>query len=838
MTAFYDFFRNIKLYSTDGTTLEATLEADSVTDSLNISRGNGVAFTGANASTDSFKIDVDYDLNVPVSTTTIRLSDVNSNNKDIALVAGGNMTITRDNANQLTIAALVGGISKSISAATQANPVRITTTNAHQFTEGTPVTIVDVAGMTNLNGNEYYMNIIDSTNFDLYTDDTLSTSLNGTGFPAYVSGGVATADYGGAKQVFKTIAVSGQTNIVADTISDTLTFAGGSGIDFTTDAGTDTVTAAIDATVTTLTGTQLLTNKTINASNNTLSNIANSSLTNSSITFARVGGNSTAASLGDTVSFQGTASEVTVGESSGTFTIGLPASVAITTGLTVNGITAVTETATQTLTNKTLTSPVISTISNTGTITLPTSTDTLVGKATTDTLTNKSISLTTNTVTGTLAEFSTAVSDATLVSIAGTETLTNKTLTGPVISSNATEAGKIEFPEATNNGTGKIVLYGADAVTNNQTKNIALPNAAGTVVVSASAPLSRSSTGDISLGTVPISKGGTGATTAATARTALTLNTDDDAMFASLTAGATKNANYVGTVIGGMAIGSGAATTPAGEDLSIDNGTINAKITTAGGVAQFGTKTAHPVDIYTTNAYHSRFTTGGHLNIGSTDDYGMLSIKNSNVGAQERGLWVESAPTAGTSPNNVAVFAATTANLTTPVVRIHHEAPTADQLLLQLTTTASNTVKFSVDEDGDVVANSITGSIPGMTWVMSFGHAEAIGDGATTITRYAGPGTSVSTSADIMNFPVPSNCKVTKMAVYISGTMTTGSAVVTMMKNGTDTSTTVTIPTSGTGNFSNATSTNYDAGDRIGVKIVSIAGTANLFTVTAQMELI
>ena len=93
MTAFYDFFRFIKLYSTDGTTLEATLEGDSVTDSLNISRGNGVAFTGANASTDSFKIDVDYDLTVPVSTTSIRLSDVNSNNKDIALVAGGNMTI-------------------------------------------------------------------------------------------------------------------------------------------------------------------------------------------------------------------------------------------------------------------------------------------------------------------------------------------------------------------------------------------------------------------------------------------------------------------------------------------------------------------------------------------------------------------------------------------------------------------------------------------------------------------------------------------------------------------------------------------------------------------------
>ena len=57
----------------------------------------------------------------------------------------------------------------------------------------------------------------------------------------------------------------------------------------------------------------------------------------------------------------------------------------IDTGTTVDLSTA------QTLTNKTLTAPVISTISNTGTITLPTSTDTLVGRATTDTLTNKTI---------------------------------------------------------------------------------------------------------------------------------------------------------------------------------------------------------------------------------------------------------------------------------------------------------------------------------------------------------------------------------------------------------------------------------------------------------------
>ena len=48
-------------------------------------------------------------------------------------------------------------------------------------------------------------------------------------------------------------------------------------------------------------------------------------------------------------------------------------------------------TDTQTLTNKTITAPVISSIVNTGTLTLPTSTDTVVGRATTDTLTNKTL---------------------------------------------------------------------------------------------------------------------------------------------------------------------------------------------------------------------------------------------------------------------------------------------------------------------------------------------------------------------------------------------------------------------------------------------------------------
>jgi trimeric autotransporter adhesin len=65
--------------------------------------------------------------------------------------------------------------------------------------------------------------------------------------------------------------------------------------------------------------------------------------------------------------------------------------------------TITTNAATETLTNKTLTTPNISSITNTGTLTLPTSTDTLVGRTTTDTITNKTIVAASNTITDTSA---------------------------------------------------------------------------------------------------------------------------------------------------------------------------------------------------------------------------------------------------------------------------------------------------------------------------------------------------------------------------------------------------------------------------------------------------
>jgi hypothetical protein len=285
-----------------------------------------------------------------------------------------------------------------------------------------------------------------STTVDIPSSQSITIS-GGTGLTSSISGStitlnldnttVSAGSYGSATEV-PTFTVDAQGRLtaassvtiatsfnIADDSSSTITFNGGStlkiagGTGITSSVSGQTVTLDIDSTVVTETGTQTLTNKTlttpiissisntgtltlptstdtlvgrattdtltnktISGSDNTISNIGNSSLTNSAITISDDTSSTTTISLGETLKISGG------------------------TGITSS------------ISGDTITLDIDSTV---------------VTESSTDTLTNKSISLNTNTITGTLAEFNTALSDADFASLAGTETLSNKTLTAPKI---------------------------------------------------------------------------------------------------------------------------------------------------------------------------------------------------------------------------------------------------------------------------------------------------------------------------------------------------------------------------------------------------------------------
>jgi len=96
-----------------------------------------------------------------------------------------------------------GGTTTAIGGITGATPGVVTTTVAHQLNDGQAVTITDVVGMTALNGNQYYADVLSSTTFALYTDDALTTPFSTAAYPPYVSGGFVTGEVtGGGSSTF------------------------------------------------------------------------------------------------------------------------------------------------------------------------------------------------------------------------------------------------------------------------------------------------------------------------------------------------------------------------------------------------------------------------------------------------------------------------------------------------------------------------------------------------------------------------------------------------------------------------------------------------------------
>ena len=89
-----------------------------------------------------------------------------------------------------------GGASFNISSVTIADPVVITTETDHGLANGDQIVISEVGGTTELNGNDYYVSIIDTTSFYLYEDAGLTLPIDGTTFNEYTSGGTATNNGG------------------------------------------------------------------------------------------------------------------------------------------------------------------------------------------------------------------------------------------------------------------------------------------------------------------------------------------------------------------------------------------------------------------------------------------------------------------------------------------------------------------------------------------------------------------------------------------------------------------------------------------------------------------
>jgi len=130
------------------------------------------------------------------------------------LVAGSNITLTYDDAgNTLTIAASGGGSGtvteafKTISVSGQDNIVADSATDTLTVAAGSGITLTTNA-----------------------STDTLTITNSGS-----------------ASNSFETIAVSGQSNVVADSGTDTLTLVAGSNMTITTNASTDTITFASTA---------------------------------------------------------------------------------------------------------------------------------------------------------------------------------------------------------------------------------------------------------------------------------------------------------------------------------------------------------------------------------------------------------------------------------------------------------------------------------------------------------------------------------------------------------------------------------------------------------------
>ena len=166
-----------------------------------------------------------------------------SNSDTLTLVAGSNITITTTpGTDTVTINSTASGSAITVqdegsSLSTAAGTLNFVGSGVTATGSGTTKTITIPGGSNGVTVQEEGSSL-----------STAGTTLNfvGSGVTATGTGATKTITIpgGGSSDVFKTIAVSGQSSVVADSTADTLTLAAGSGMTITTDASTDTITFA------------------------------------------------------------------------------------------------------------------------------------------------------------------------------------------------------------------------------------------------------------------------------------------------------------------------------------------------------------------------------------------------------------------------------------------------------------------------------------------------------------------------------------------------------------------------------------------------------------------
>ena len=219
-----------------------------------------------------------------VSGTTLTFSTAPPNGSSIEVVSGSR-NITVDDVSGLTIeGALVVEGNTTLG---NASSDTITVTGTPTFAEAVDInSTLNVSGHVSLDGSANELRFYEGSNYVGFEAPALSgdqiwvlPTADGTAGFALKTDGNGVLSWGLAGgNAFETIAISGQSSVVADSSSDTLTLAAGAGIALTTNASSDTIT---------------ITNSSLGA--NAFQNIA-------------VSGQTTVAadSTGDTVTFVGT----------------------------------------------------------------------------------------------------------------------------------------------------------------------------------------------------------------------------------------------------------------------------------------------------------------------------------------------------------------------------------------------------------------------------------------------------------------------------------------------------------------------------------------------------